>query len=47
MLVETPDDLAPLPAAVEVAVYRITQEALTNVVRHARMKSCLVRLEVG
>ena len=47
VLVEAPADLAHLPAAVEVALYRITQEALTNVVRHARAKSCVVRLEVG
>lgn len=32
---ELPDGLCDLPAAVEVAVYRITDEALTNVVKHA------------
>jgi len=42
--VEAPQRLPSLPAAVEVACYRITQEALTNVVRHAGASSCLVRL---
>jgi two-component system NarL family sensor kinase len=32
---------------VEVAAYRISQEALTNVVRHARARSCVVRLDIG
>ncbi|MDP9476859.1 MAG: GAF domain-containing sensor histidine kinase [Actinomycetota bacterium] len=41
--VEAPAELPPLPAAVEVAAYRIAQEAVTNVVRHAKATSCLVR----
>jgi signal transduction histidine kinase len=44
--VETCSDLPPLPAAVEVAAYRIVLEALTNVEHHAHAQSCLVRLEV-
>ncbi|MET8543431.1 histidine kinase [Kitasatospora sp. NPDC004799] len=41
-----PDPLPPLPAAVEVAVYRITAEALNNVLRHARARSATVSVEV-
>jgi signal transduction histidine kinase len=33
--VHAPESLPPLPAAVEVAAYRIALEALTNAVRHA------------
>ena len=33
--VEAPDDLEPLPAAVEVAAYRIVVEAVTNAARHS------------
>lgn len=41
-----PDPLPPLSAAVEVAAYRITLEAMTNVVRHADAQRCEIRLQV-
>jgi signal transduction histidine kinase len=40
------EGLDQLPAAVEVAAYRIASEALTNVVRHASATSCRIRLDV-
>ncbi len=44
--VEGGDGLDALPAAVEVAAYRIASEALTNVARHAGAQTCRVRLVV-
>ncbi|WP_375475346.1 sensor histidine kinase [uncultured Jatrophihabitans sp.] len=44
MTVQAPESLPALPAAVEVAAYRIVNEAVTNVVRHADARHCLVRL---
>ena len=41
------DELFPsLPAAVEVAAYRIVQEALTNVMHHAQATRCTVSIRV-
>ncbi|MET9338072.1 sensor histidine kinase [Nonomuraea sp. NPDC003804] len=40
------DGLAPLPAAVEVAAYRIVSEALANVARHADAARCDISLGV-
>ncbi|WP_067824424.1 sensor histidine kinase [Actinomadura kijaniata] len=45
--VEVEGDLEALPAAAEVAAYRIVQEALTNVHRHARAGSAVVRLHLN
>ena len=43
-LTVSPNPLPPLPAAVEVAAYRIAQEALINVARHAQADSCRVQI---
>jgi signal transduction histidine kinase len=40
-------DLTEVPAAVEVAVYRLVDEGLTNVVRHASANSVAVRVHRG
>jgi signal transduction histidine kinase len=45
--VETDGLLPPLPAATEVAAYRIAQEAVTNAVRHAGPTAVGVRVRVG
>jgi signal transduction histidine kinase len=40
------EDLPQLPAAVEVAAYRIATEALTNVGRHAAARRCRILLAI-
>ncbi len=45
--ITAPEELPPLPAAVEVAAYRIALEAMTNAVRHAHARSCKVSLAVN
>ncbi|WP_280670706.1 MULTISPECIES: sensor histidine kinase [unclassified Kitasatospora] len=37
----------PLPADIDLSAYRIVQEALTNVVRHAGTGHCLVAIDFG
>lgn len=43
--VDGPDVLPPLPAAVEVAAFRIVSEAMTNVAKHSGARCCTI--EVG
>lgn len=45
--IDAPDELTGLPAAVEVAAYRITVEALTNVARHSGADRAAVRLALA
>jgi signal transduction histidine kinase len=44
---ETVGDVRPLPFGVDVAAFRIVQEALTNVTRHTRGATATVRVSYG
>src|SRR5690606_19403601 len=39
------DALTGLPAAIEVAAYRIVSEALNNTARHAQARTCVITVE--
>ena len=43
---ESTDPMPALPAAAEVAAYRIVLEAFTNIVNHAEAKSCQIRIKI-
>lgn len=46
VVVDAPEDLHGLPAAVEVAAFRICLEALENVRKHSRARTCVISLVV-
>ena len=45
--IDASDQLEGLPAAVEVAAYRISLEAMTNAARHADARTCVVRIALN
>jgi len=47
VVLQTAGECRALPGAVDLAAYRIVQESLTNVARHARSATATVRLAYG
>jgi signal transduction histidine kinase len=45
--IQAPAPIPSLPAAVEVAAYRIVQEALKNAIEHGKARNCIVCLMLG
>ncbi len=46
IIFDVTEPLPALPAAVEVAAYRIVLEAFTNLVRHAKATSCRIQIKI-
>lgn len=44
IVVDAPTVLPEIPAAIEVAAFRVVQEALNNVIRHAQARHCAVSI---
>ena len=44
---DLPEELPALPAAIEVAAYRIAMEAVTNAVRHSGAGTCSLSLGIN
>jgi signal transduction histidine kinase len=45
--VDAPEQMPEIPAACEVAAFRIVQEALNNVIRHAQARQCTISLYIN
>jgi two-component system, NarL family, sensor kinase len=43
---ELTEPMPPLPAAVEVAAYRIVLEAFTNIIHHAQASQCTIKVKL-
>jgi signal transduction histidine kinase len=46
IIVDAPETLSPLPAAFEVAAYRVALEGITNAARHSGARTCTVRISI-
>ncbi len=44
--IDAPEPMPAMPAAVEVAAYRIASEAVTNTMRHAQARRCAITMRV-
>jgi PAS domain S-box-containing protein len=43
--VEIPDNFERLPTGLELVIFRVVQECLTNVIRHSQSKTAIIRLD--